>query len=61
MMKTFYPPNYDKVNGHMEKLPKIQRFNEEYETYSVASSKLNAKMEGGKQMNGNEDYYAMEQ
>jgi hypothetical protein len=37
-MKTFYPPNYDKVNHHMEKFPKIKRFNEEYETVSNVGS-----------------------
>jgi hypothetical protein len=36
-MKTFYPPNYDKDNHHMQKLPKIKRFNEDPETASVFS------------------------
>lgn len=35
--KTFYPPNYDKEKGHMQKLPKIERFNEETDTLSILS------------------------
>ena len=35
-MKSFYPPHYDKVNRCMQKLPKIQRFNEKVsDTVSV--------------------------
>jgi len=38
-MKAYYPPNYDREKGHMEKFPRIQRFNEDFaDTLSNAAS-----------------------
>ena len=41
--KTFYPPNYDKVSHNMEKLPKIQRFNEDHHEIASVFSKTGKK------------------
>ena len=46
-MKTFYPPMYDKTRHHMPKHPRIQRFNEDFETVSIAPSQKSISVKSG--------------